>query len=229
MVHVAAVESRIREAERRAGRPAGAVVLCAVTKTFPAEAVVEAATAGVTHVGENRVQEGEEKRPEVERLGGGGLRWHLIGHLQSNKVRRAVETFDVIETVDSVELADRIERIAAELGRSLEVLIQVDLGHEATKSGAERSDVPAIAERLQRCEHLTLTGLMTVPPFLDDVELVRPYFRELRELRDELNATVCVERPIHELSMGMSHDFEVAVEEGATIVRVGSAIFGARG
>jgi pyridoxal phosphate enzyme (YggS family) len=229
MVNVTGVMDRIRAAELRAGRADGSVSLCAVSKTFPPEAVVEAAAAGVTTVGENRVQEASDKRPAVEAMGATGLRWHLIGHLQSNKVRRAVEIFDVIETLDSVELVDRVDRIAGELGRTIDVLVQVDLGHEPTKSGADESDVPAIVERTARAENLRLRGLMTVPPLLDDLELVRPYFRRLRELRDRLNAELTLDRPLVDLSMGMSHDFEVAIEEGATIVRVGSAIFGARG
>lgn len=223
---IEAVKARIAEAERRAGRPPGAVTLCAVTKTFPASAVVEAAAAGVSHVGENRVAEAEGKIPEAS--GAAPVVWHLIGHLQSNKARRAVELFDVVETVDSLKLADRLDRLAGELGRRLAVYIQVDLGHEATKSGAGEEQVEPIATRLARSEFVTVEGLMTVPPYFDDRERVRPYFRRLRELRDHLNRSSLLPRPIAGLSMGMSHDFEVAVEEGATLVRVGSAIFGAR-
>jgi pyridoxal phosphate enzyme (YggS family) len=213
------VTDRLREAEARAGRPEGAVTLCAVSKTFPAEAVAEAVAAGATDIGENRVQEAEGKRPEAEALGA-RARWHLIGHLQSNKARRAVELFDVIQTVDSVDLARRLDRLAGEAGRRVEVLAQVDLGHEPTKAGAVESELQALVEALGATEHLELTGLMTIPPFFDDPEDARPYFARLRELSERHALT--------DLSMGMSHDFEVAVEEGATIVRVGTAIFGSR-
>ena len=219
------VAERIRAAEARAGRPEGAVTLCAVTKTFPAEAVAEAWRAGVASVGENRVQEAEQKRPAAEALGA-ALRWHLIGHLQSNKARKAAALFDVVQTVDSLSLAGRLERAAGELGRDVEVLVQVDLAAEETKTGAPEEETAAIVERLGASASLRLTGLMTIPPFLDDPEEVRPYFRRLRELRDALESATRL--PLPELSMGMSHDFEVAVEEGATIVRVGTAVFGSR-
>jgi pyridoxal phosphate enzyme (YggS family) len=213
------VSERLREAERRAGRPEGSAALCAVSKTFAAAAVAEAVAAGVAEVGENRVQEAAAKRPEAEALGA-RARWHLIGHLQANKARRAVELFDVIQTVDSLELAARLDRIAGELGRAPEVLVQVDLGKEPTKTGAAEEDAAALVERLRSAASLRLAGLMTIPPFFDDPEDARPYFRQLRELGERLG--------LAGLSMGMSHDFEVAVEEGATIVRVGTAIFGAR-
>jgi pyridoxal phosphate enzyme (YggS family) len=213
------VVDRIRAAEARAGRPEGSVTLCAVSKTFPAEAVVEAIRAGVAHIGENRVQEADAKRPEVE-AAGAAARWHLIGHLQSNKARRAAATFDVVETIDSVALVERLDRIAGDLGRRLDALVQVDLGHEETKTGAAEEDVPAIVERLRSCHNLRARGLMTIPPYFDDPERTRPYFRRLREMAEGLG--------LSELSMGMSHDFDVAVDEGATIVRVGTAIFGFR-
>jgi pyridoxal phosphate enzyme (YggS family) len=213
------VEDRLRAAERRAGRRDGSVTLCAVSKTFPPEAVVEAVVAGVADVGENRVQEAQGKRPAVEALGA-RARWHLIGHLQSNKARRAVELFEVLQSVDSLDLARRLETIAGQLGRRPEVLVQVDLGLEPTKSGALEAEVAEIVEFLRDAEHLRLTGLMTVPPFFDEPERTRPYFRRLRELTEGYG--------LAELSMGMSHDFEVAVEEGATLVRVGTAIFGTR-
>ena len=216
------VLERLRAAEARAGRPEGSVTLCAVSKTFPAEAVAEAIRAGVTHIGENRVQEADTKRPEVEATGIApeAARWHLIGHLQSNKARRAVATFDVVETVDSVAIVERLDRLAGEAGRRLDALVQVDLGHEATKTGAAEDEVATIVERLRSAENLRARGLMTIPPYFDDPEKTRPYFRRLRELADR--------HALSELSMGMSHDFEVAVDEGATIVRVGTAIFGAR-
>jgi pyridoxal phosphate enzyme (YggS family) len=217
---VRAVLERLRRAEARAGRADGSVRLCAVSKTYPAAAVAEAAAAGVVEIGENRVQEGAAKRPEAEALGAAGLRWHLIGHLQSNKARRAVETYDVIQTVDSLALAERLDRVAGEAGRRPEVYVQVDLGHEPTKTGAVEADVPAIVDRLRAATNLDVVGLMTIPPFFDDPEGARPYFRRL--------AALAREHALAELSMGMSHDFEVAVEEGATVVRVGTAIFGHR-
>jgi pyridoxal phosphate enzyme (YggS family) len=214
------VVERVRAAELRAGRAEGSVTLCAVSKTFPAEAVAEAAAAGITEVGENRVQEAEGKRPEAERLGAAGLRWHLIGHLQSNKARKAVETFEVIQTVDSVALVDRLDRIAGEAGRRIDVYVQVDLGHEPTKTGAVEADVAAIVERLGSAGNLAPVGLMTIPPFFENPEEARPYFRRLRAIAER--------HAVAGLSMGMSHDFEVAIEEGATLVRVGTAIFGHR-
>jgi hypothetical protein len=218
---------RIAEAEARAGRAPGSVALCAVTKTFPPAIVAAAATAGVRDIGENRVQETAEKRPLVDTPM--PLRWHLIGHLQSNKARRAVQLFEVIQTIDSLSLAERVDRIAGEEGRRPDVLIQVDLGHEAAKSGADEAETAEIAALLDRAQHVRLVGLMTLPPFFDDPEDARPFFRRLRELRDRLNDGGRLSGPLVELSMGMSHDFEIAVEEGATIVRVGTAIFGVRG
>ena len=217
---VRAVLERLRRAEARAGRADGSVRLCAVSKTYPAAAIAEAAAAGVVEIGENRVQEGAAKRPEAEALGAVGLRWHLIGHLQSNKARRAVESYDVIQTVDSLALAERLDRVAGEAGRRPEVYVQVDLGHEPTKTGAVEADVPAIVDRLRAATNVELVGLMTIPPFFNDPEGARPYFRRL--------AALAREHALAELSMGMSHDFEVAVEEGATLVRVGTAIFGHR-
>lgn len=213
------VEARLREAERRAGRPEGSVTLCAVSKTFPAEAVAEAVAAGVAELGENRVQEAEAKRAAAEALGA-RARWHLIGHLQSNKARRAVELFDVVQSVDSLDLARRLDRVAGELGRALDVYLQLDLGREATKTGATEGEAGAIAKFLAASERLRFVGLMTVPPFFDDAEETRPYFRRLRELAEGYG--------VSGLSMGMSHDFDVAVDEGATVVRVGTAIFGGR-
>jgi pyridoxal phosphate enzyme (YggS family) len=165
------------------------------------------------------VQEAEGK---IEEIGRDAAEWHLIGHLQSNKARRAVQLFDVIHSLDSLELASRLERICIEEGRAeLPVLAQVDLAREATKSGIAEEDLPALVEFLKGCERLKFTGLMILPPYFDDPEATRGYFRRLREIRDEII-------PGGDLSMGMSHDFEVAIEEGATMVRVGTAIFGTR-
>jgi len=175
--------------------------------------------AGTAVFGENKVQEGESKILEIGR---DGVEWHLIGHLQSNKARKAVQLFDVIQSVDSVELAQRLERICEEEGRErLSVFAQVDLAGEATKSGIAESEIPSLVVYLKTCKRLSLDGMMLLPPFFDDPEGTRPYFKRLRAIRDNL-------LPGGELSMGMSHDFEVAIEEGAAVVRVGTARFGAR-
>lgn len=211
------IRSKIEAAANRSGRPVSDVKLCAVSKTHASSSVLDAIAADQAVFGENKVQEAEWKKPEV-----GSGEWHLIGHLQSNKARKAVKIFDVIESVDSLDLAQRLERICAEEGRArLPIYIQVDLAGEETKSGASEEDLPAIIEFVKSCSHLWLEGLMVIPPYLEDVEKARPFFRQLRELRDRLV-------PGGGLSMGMSHDFETAIEEGATLVRVGTAIFGER-
>lgn len=213
------VRRKIASAARRIDRDPGEIKLIAVSKTHPLDLVREAIAAGAAAFGENRVQEAEGKIPE---LGREGVEWHLIGHLQSNKARKAIQLFDVIHSVDSVELAERLERICIEEGReALSVLIQVDLAGEETKSGIQESDLPSLITYLKSCERLKLVGLMILPPFFNDPEATRPFFNRLREIRDRL-------LPGGELSMGMSHDFEVAIEEGATMVRVGTAIFGER-
>ena len=223
---VQSVRQRIRNAADRSNRPAADVTLVAVSKTHPAETISSAIAAGLTQFGENRVQEAEEKIPVVGRA---AAQWHLIGHLQSNKARRAVELFDVIHSLDSAALALRLNRICEELQRApLPVLIQVDLGHENTKTGVDESSLTEVVAALGQCQQLQLLGLMTLPPFFDETERVRPYFRRLRELRDELQAHGAFADRRGELSMGMTHDFEIAIEEGATMVRVGTAIFGER-
>lgn len=189
--------------------------LVAVTKTFPASDVDHAIAAGMTDVGENKVQEARDKKSSVT----GSARWHLIGHLQSNKAKDAVRLFDVIQTIDSIELAERVARFAEGEGKRQEVLVQVNVGDEAQKSGAEIADVPSLVRRISELPSLHLAGLMAIPP-LGEAEAMRPYFRSLRALRDDLG--------LQELSMGMTDDFEVAIEEGATMIRVGRAIFGAR-
>ena len=220
------VRARIREAARRANRAVEEITLVAVSKTHPAEAIRAALETGLCDFGENRVQEAEQKIPLVDR---DGAKWHLIGHLQSNKARRAVELFDVIHSVDSAALAVRLNRICEELNReSLTVLIQVDLGQEATKSGVAEDELTEVVGAMKECARLTLLGLMTVPPFFDEAERVRPYFRRLRDLRDQLQTQGAFASGRGELSMGMTHDFEIAIEEGATMVRIGTAIFGAR-
>jgi len=221
------VKDQIAQAAQRTDRKPSDITLVAVSKTHPAMIIQQAISIGITELGENRVQEAETKIPEVGRT---AARWHLIGHLQSNKARRAVELFDVIHSLDSVALTQRLERVCGEINReALPVLIQVDLGHEATKSGAAEGEVPQIVEAIKQSERLRLTGLMTLPPYFDDPEQARPFFRRLRELRDELFEQRAFGHESGELSMGMTHDYQVAIEEGATIVRIGTAIFGTRG
>ena len=219
------VRERIARAAERTGRSADDITLIAVSKTFDSTTVQQAVDAGARDLGENRVQEAIAKVGVVQ----GEARWHLIGHLQSNKARQAVEAFDVIHTIDSNQLADRLDRIAGDLGRRPSVLVQVDLAHEPTKSGADESELPAIVEALESASHLEFRGLMTLPPFFDLPEQARPYFRKLREILEGLNRDRSTDQRLTELSMGMTNDFEVAIEEGATMVRVGTAIFGVRG
>jgi pyridoxal phosphate enzyme (YggS family) len=214
------IKFRIEAAAESVGRNSKEIKLVAVSKMHPAQTLREVMDFGLNVFGENKVQEAEGK---IEEIGRDAAEWHLIGHLQSNKARRAVQLFDVIHSVDSLELARRLERICIEEGRSeLPVLVQVDLAREATKSGVTEDDLPELAGFLKGCERLKFTGLMVLPPYFDDPEAARPYFKRLRELRNGLFGGK------GELSMGMSHDFEAAVEEGATIVRVGTAIFGER-
>lgn len=220
------VRRRIAESARAAHRNPEDITLVAVSKTHPPQAVTQAVEAGVADLGENRVQEAEGKIKEVGRE---RARWHLIGHLQSNKARRAVHLFDLVHSLDSVELALRLNRLCREEGRKvLPVLIQVDLGGEETKAGVPESELDGLVETVMACEHLPLKGFMTLPPFFEDTERVRPFFRRLRELRDLYAARGMFRDGRGELSMGMSHDFEVAIQEGASIVRVGTAIFGER-
>ena len=217
--------SRIEAAAKRTGRTREAVKLVTVSKTHPAEVVRAAIKVGVRDFGENRVQ---EAAPKIEQVGREAT-WHLIGHLQSNKARRAVQLFDVIHSIDSVALVKRLDRACADLDReALPVLIQVDLGHEATKSGANETELPELIETLTNSAHVKLIGFMTVPPFFDDPESTRPFFAKLRALRDLYEDRGAFGANEGELSMGMTHDFEVAIEEGATMVRIGTAIFGER-
>lgn len=208
------VEDRIAAACARAGRLRDEITLVAVTKVFPASVLLEAYDAGLRDFGENYVQEFETKYDQVRSLT--GARFHLIGHLQSNKSRRAAEIFDIIQTVDSAKLARRLN----EVGRPLEVMIEVKLSEEEAKHGCAPADVPGVIEGIRECENLQLTGLMTMPPWSEDQEKSRPYFRCLRDL--------AVRHQLPKLSMGMSHDFEAAIEEGATHIRVGTALFGKR-
>ncbi len=220
------VREKIAIVARRCGRDPEEITLVAVSKTHPIAAVTEALGVGVTDFGENRVQEAESKIPALQYA---AARWHLIGHLQANKARRAVKLFDIVHTLDSVPLADRLNRACAEEDRAeLPVLIQVDLAGETTKSGVSASGLSELVKSVDQCSQLRFQGLMALPPFFEDAERVRPFFRRLRELRDELKTEGHFGDGRGELSMGMSHDFEVALEEGATIVRVGTAIFGQR-
>lgn len=220
------VKVRVTAAAQNCGRDPREVTLIAISKTHPPSLVKSLVELGATDLGENRVQEAEEKIPEVGRS---AVRWHLVGHLQANKARRAVNLFDVIHSLDSIDLARRLDRLCGEEGRqSLPLLIQVDLGHEETKSGIDEHELPQLVEGLRSLERLKLIGLMTLPPFFDDPEQARPYFRRLRELRDELARGGLFGDRGGELSMGMTNDFPVAIEEGATMVRVGTAIFGER-
>jgi pyridoxal phosphate enzyme (YggS family) len=223
---VSAVRQRIARAAERASRPPEEITLVAVSKTWPPDAVRAAFAAGVRHFGENRVQEADAKIAGLSELRARGLRWHLVGHLQSNKARKAAVLFDVIESVDSIKLAERLARAGAEVGRSLRVLVQVDLAGEADKSGLAEDALEEALRRMRGLEGLRVDGLMVLPPYLDDPQDVRPYFARLRALRDRMAAADLLDG--NDLSMGMSHDFEAAVEEGATIIRVGTAIFGER-
>jgi PLP dependent protein len=222
---LARVQERIAQAAKRAARQAEEITLVTVSKTFDSHTVQMAVDAGTLVLGENRVQEAAEKYTQVK---ADHLQWHLIGHLQANKARLAVQTFDVIHTIDSSEIATRLNRIAGEEGRRPVVLVQVDLGKEATKSGVDECELAEVLQTLNTCDNLQCKGLMTLPPFFEDAEQTRPYFRRLREILEKLNENRPAHQRLTELSMGMSHDFEVAIEEGATIVRVGSAIFGER-
>jgi pyridoxal phosphate enzyme (YggS family) len=211
---LARVEERMQTAAGRAGRVRSGVTLIAVTKKFPANVIREAYSLGLRVFGENYVQEFEGKHPEVVDLE--GAEFHLIGHLQSNKAKPAAELFSVIQTLDSEKLARRVDA----MGKSLEVMIEVKLSEEQAKFGAAPEDLPRLIDAIRSCANLRLTGLMTMPPWSDDAEVTRPYFRRL--------AALAREHGLPKLSMGMSHDLEAAIEEGATHIRVGTALFGPR-
>lgn len=220
------VQERVIAAARRAGRSAEEITLIGVSKTHPAEAIREAYSAGLRHFGENRVQEWEGKQGSLQDL---DATWHLIGHLQSNKAARAAKLFQSIDSVDDFALAQRLERARIETGANgkLRVLIEVHIAGEETKTGADAKELPSLAEKIATRPMLDLAGLMCIPPFAENAEEARPHFKRLRELRDELAKQLGRALPV--LSMGMSHDCEVAIEEGATEVRVGTALFGTRG
>jgi PLP dependent protein len=224
--NVQRVKERIATAAARAGRKPEEITLIGVSKTHPASAIQEAYGAGLRNFGENRVQEWEAKRGELNLA---DAIWHLIGHLQSNKATRAAKAFQCIDSIDDGNLALRVERVCAEgegAGKKLRVLIEVHLGGEESKTGVAEADLPGLAESIEKLQHLELAGLMCIPPYLEEVDKVRPYFARLRELKEETAERLGRALPV--LSMGMSHDFEVAIHEGATEVRVGTAIFGIR-
>jgi pyridoxal phosphate enzyme (YggS family) len=223
--NLADIRHRMAGAAARSGRRPDEVCLIAVSKTFGADHVRAAFAAGQRDFGENRVQEALHKIAETAEA---QIRWHLIGHLQSNKVRKAVGPFAAIHSVDSLELLRRLEALAVEAGIDCRVLLQVDLAGETSKHAAPPADVERMLEFGLTCRRVAIGGLMLLPPMLEDLEAVRPYFRQLRELRDQWQSAGVPAAMLGQLSMGMSHDFEVAIEEGATHVRIGTAVFGAR-
>lgn len=226
--NLSAIRERIGVAAQQARRKPADVALMAVCKTFPAEAIMEAYQAGQRLFGENRVQEFGEKFPKVADLA--DARFHMIGHLQSNKTAKAAEIFHAVDSIDSAKLAQRLNDAAQKLGKTLDVLIEINVGEEEAKSGLppDSPEIEAILMQAAQWTNLRVRGLMTVPPYIEEPEGARPYFRKLRELRDRLAAREFTSVSLEVLSMGMSHDFEVAIEEGSTCVRIGTAIFGER-
>ena len=221
-----AVRARVEAAARRAARDPDGITLIAVSKTFPSDHVRAAVGAGQMHFGENKVQEGLQKIADTSDIA--NIRWHLIGHLQSNKAKKAAGPFAVIHSIDSVDLLQRVDAAAAENGSRPEVLVQVDLAGETTKFGAPSDAARRVVDAARDARAVALTGLMILPPWNEDQEQTRPWFRKLRDLRDEWTAAGVPASSLRHLSMGMSHDFEAAIEEGATMIRVGTAIFGKR-
>jgi pyridoxal phosphate enzyme (YggS family) len=215
------VIERIEEAARRAGRDLREIKLVAVSKTVEAAPIKEAIEAGASILGENYVQEAQKKIEEIGR----SVAWHFIGHLQSNKAKHTVQLFDMIHSLDSIPLAEELNRRAGKADKVMRVLLEVNISGEATKFGTDEDRVLNLAKRILDLNHLSLEGLMTMPPYFDSPEMSRPYFIKLRELKERM---VREGIPVKELSMGMSNDFEIAIEEGATYVRVGTAIFGPR-
>jgi len=218
------IRERIAAAAARANRDPAGIRLMAVSKTVEPRRILKALDAGILLLGENYVQEAREKIPAVGR----GAEWHMIGHLQTNKVKYVVHLFDWIHSVDRLELARELDKRAGQHNRRLNVLIEVNVSGEASKNGIEPSGVPDLVRRISPFPNLTIRGLMTMPPYSDNPEISRPHFQALRRLRDEINAAAIPNVRMDELSMGMTDDFEVAIEEGATIIRVGRAIFGER-
>jgi PLP dependent protein len=226
--NIAAILERIAGAARRGGRPPESVALMAVSKTHPPERIREAHAAGLRLFGENRVQEFAGKAAALGDLA--RTEWHMIGHLQTNKAAKAAELFGAVDSVDSVKLAEKLDAAAQSVGKKLRVLVEINVGGESAKSGVapDSRDLEELLLAAPRYEAMEFRGLMTVPPFTDDPEGARPYFRKLRELRDSITTRRLPAMNMQVLSMGMSHDFEIAIEEGSTCVRVGTAIFGER-
>ena len=220
------VKDRVTAAALACGRDPKAINLVAVSKTVPADRVLAAINAGVTDLGENYVQEAREK---IEALGRETVSWHFIGHLQSNKAKYAVKLFDLIHSVDSLKLAKELDRRARAVGKIQKVLVQVNISGEATKSGIETEQAVALVRQMARLDNLSICGLMTMPPYFNSPEKVRPYFRALKDLHDLIRTEAIPNVSMAELSMGMTGDFEAAIQEGATLVRIGTAIFGERG
>ena len=218
------IEKRIADAAARVGRDPNSIKLMAVTKTFPVERIREAMEAGLTLFGENYVQEAREKIPAI----GNAVSWHMIGHLQTNKAKYVVHLFDCIHSVDRLDLAKELDKRAGQIDCTLNILIEVNVSGEESKSGIPKTDAMELIRQISVLPNLAVRGLMTMPPYSDDPETSRPYFVALRELRDEINQAGIANIRMDELSMGMTDDFEVAIEEGATIVRIGRAIFGQR-
>jgi len=223
---LADVRERIARAAARAGRDPSRIKLIAVSKTFPVDVVEAAAVQGQIDFGENKVQEAEGKRAAIR--SDLPIVWHLIGHLQSNKAKKAALAFDYIHSIDSPDLVRKVDAAASTAGRHVTLLAQVDLAGESTKFGAREEDLQLIFHAASECRAVRMTGLMIIPPAADDAEGARPWFEKLRQIRERLVAAGIASEQLSELSMGMSHDFDVAVEEGATMVRVGTAIFGNR-
>ena len=221
-----AIIERIALAAAKVGRDAREVRLLAASKSQPLDSLRAALAAGVPLIGENYVQEAQEKKVQ---LADASAEWHMIGHLQRNKAKLAVQVFDVVESLDSLALARELDNEAAKRSKIVRALIEVNLAGEKSKTGIAKAEVAVLLEKISSLAHVKVQGLMTVPPFRENLEEVRPYFRELRELRDSLNSLNLPHARLNELSMGMTHDFTVAIEEGATIVRVGTALFGPRG
>jgi len=226
--NIARVRERIQAAAMRAGRDADDITLMAVSKTFPAHSIREAYEAGIRHFGENRVQEFAGKVKDLDDLG--EARWHMIGHLQSNKATKASELFHAVDSVDSFKLAEKLNEAAIKANKTLAVLIEINVGGEEAKTGVAPGspELDHLLSAARQLERLQVKGLMTIPPFFDEPEATRSYFRTLRELRDQIAARNLPGIEMAALSMGMSHDFEVAIQEGSTCVRVGTAIFGER-
>ena len=222
---ITTIQERIRLAANSAGRIPGTVRLVAVSKTVPAERVRDAVEAGIVLLGENYIQEAREKIEILQEL---DVSWHYIGHLQSNKAKYAVRLFDLIHSVDSLKLAQELEKQAAKNGKVQDILIQVNTGKETSKSGIYEEETLNLVRQAGEMEHLSVKGLMTLPPYFNAPEKVRPYFKALRELRDRIQAEDLPGVFMNELSMGMTGDFEAAIQEGATLVRIGTAIFGER-